>query len=143
MEEHVVNKVVKDESVLSAEVKQCMQQIRLLRNKKSNLKAEVQDIDNTLGDLNVKVTDFFESHKIQNMTIKGVGMFYLNRQLYPSIEDHVQCHAWLKKEGDFDMMLSFNTNKFKAYYKERLENKQPLPEGVRQFFKTDVRVRKA
>jgi len=40
-------------------------------------------------------------------------------------------------------MLSFNTNKFKAYYKERLENKQPLPEGVRQFFKTDVRVRKA
>ena len=133
----------KNESILSDEIKASMVSIRSLRDTKKNLKAEIQDIDSQLQDLNVKVVDFFEAQKIQSMKLEGVGHFFLNRELYPQVEDKELVMAWLKKEGDLDLIMTFNTNKFKAYYKERLENKQELPENVRQYIKTDIRVRKA
>jgi hypothetical protein len=134
---------VGDPSILTEEVRSKMERIKELREVKANLKQELDTVNGELEELNVKVTDFFESHRIQSLKIEGLGNFYLNRALYPAIEDKEVCYNWLKKTGDYELLLSFNTNKFKAYYKERLENGQELPDGVNQFFKTDVRLRKA
>lgn len=132
-----------DPSILSAEIRDKMERIKTLRETKAALKSQLDDVNEELENLNIDVTDFFESHRIQSLKIEGIGNFYLNRQLYPSIENQEVCYNWLKAAGDFDLMLTFNTNKFKAYYKERLENGMDLPDGVKQFFKTEVRLRKS
>lgn len=131
------------QEVLSPEIRAKMVKIRELRNKKEELKISLEQIEAELAVLNNEVTDFFEAHRIQNITIKDIGNFYLNRSLFPQIEDPVKCHQWLKEKGDFESLLSFNTNKFKSYYKEKMELGEELPEGVTQFFKVEVRVRKA
>lgn len=131
-----------DESVLQPDVREKMLQLRELRTRKETLKGELEALQLELERLNQDVTEYFEAHRIQMIHIEGVGKFYLNRTLYPAIEDVEKCHAWLKERGLYEMLLSFNTNKFKGFYKERLENGEELPEGVNQFFKTDVRLRK-
>lgn len=131
------------QDVLTPAIREKMVRIRSLRDEKTRIKADLEKIEDELYTLNTAVTEFFESHRIQNMTIEGIGNFYLNRTLYPQIEDAEKCHAWLKERGDFDSLLSFNTNKFKSYYKQKMEMGEELPEGVTQFFKVEVRVRKA
>lgn len=143
MEGPVIGKRTKDESILSDEMRTIMIRIRELRDQKSNLKMELKGIDEELLDHNAKVVDFFEANKLQSMKMTGVGNFFLNRELYPRIEDKEIVMDWLKKQGDLDLIMTFNTNKFKAYYKERIENKDSLPDGVEQYIKTDIRVRKA
>lgn len=143
MEEHVISRTAKDESILSDEIKTAMVEIRKLRDTKSAMKIELKAIEDELSLRNEKVVDFFEAHKLQSLKMKGVGNFFLNRELYPKVVDKEIVVEWLKKTGDLDLIMTFNTNKFKAYYKERLENKDSLPEGVEAFTKTDIRVRKA
>lgn len=131
-----------DESVLQPDMKEKMLQLRALRTRKEGLKAELESLQLELECLNQDVTEYFEAHRIQMIHLEGIGKFYLNRTLCPSIEDVEKCHTWLKERGLYEMLLSFNTNKFKGFYKERLENGEELPEGVNQYFKTDVRLRK-
>ncbi len=69
-------------------------------------------------------------------------MFYIVDSLRPQIEDTNAVTAWLNKRGVYQDMLSFNTRKFQAFYKELSEAGQELPSGVVPFIQTEVRLRK-
>ena len=131
--------------LLNEETKARLLTARALRDKKKELKDRLDEVDAQLEALNIELVDWFEANKLKNITLEGVGMFYLNRMLIPSIEEQNKemVYDWLKKQGDYEMLLTFNTMKWRAYYKERLEQGLELPEGVKQFFQVDVRMRKA
>jgi hypothetical protein len=137
--------VEEQKPLLNVETKARLVMAKNLRDKKAALKGELDNINAQLEALNIELVDWFESNKLKNITLEGIGMFYLNRQLIPTIEEQERdnVYSWLKKEGDYEMLLTFNTMKWRAYYKERLEQGQTLPEGVKQFFQVDVRMRKA
>jgi hypothetical protein len=130
------------EELLTPEIKEKMLEIKALREEKENLNIRLDQINDKLYELNTAVTDFFESHHIQSMKMEGIGNFYLNRSLQPQIEDREALYNWLQGKGDYDSMLSFNSNKFRSYYKELMDNGEELPIGVTQFFKVEVRLRK-
>ena len=131
--------------LLNEETKARLVMAKNLREKKAKLKGDLDDVNAQLEALNIELVDWFESNKLKNITLEGIGMFYLNRQLIPSIEEQERdnVYDWLKKRGDYQMLLTFNTMKWRAYYKERLEQGEDLPAGVKQFFQVDVRMRKA
>lgn len=131
--------------LLNEETKARLMTAKVLREKKAKLKSDLDDVNLQLEALNVELVDWFESNKLKNITLEGIGMFYLNRQLIPTIEEQSRddVYSWLKKHGDYEMLLTFNTMKWRAYYKERLEQGAELPEGVKQYFQVDVRMRKA
>ena len=135
----------KAQPLLNEETKARLVTAKNLRDKKAKLKGDLDDVNAQLEALNVELVDWFESNKLKNITLEGIGMFYLNRQLIPTIEEQSRddVYSWLKEHGDYEMLLTFNTMKWRAYYKERLEQGAELPEGVKQYFQVDVRMRKA
>jgi len=125
------------------ELKSKMCEYRNLLNRKSELAAQIDAVKADIGVLNFKIREEFERMGIQNMTVPEVGKFFLRSETHPTVESQEALINWLKERDDYDMLLSFNTNKFKSYYKELLKNNEELPLGVTQFIKTDVVVHKA
>ncbi len=125
---------------------QCLEKLHTigeLRAKKTELKEELKTLEKEMGELNKEATEYFEMNDMDKISIANLGTFYVNREVYPNVDDLVQCKNWLIDKGDLEMLLTFNKSKFKAYYKERLENDQALPPGVTNFVKTEIRMRKA
>ena len=91
--------------------------------------------------LNAETTEYFEISGQQSINIDGYGLFYLNREIYPNIEDKPAVEAWLEARGDLDLIKTFNSNKFKAYYKELVEENGEMPPSTTQFVKTEIRMR--
>lgn len=115
--------------------------LRAARDIKDDLKIRLTHIQTEIDEINEQVTEYFIANGLQNMNYDG-KLFFLFTSNNPNIEDPEACKAWLAARGDLEMLLSFNTNKFKAYFKEKLENNEELPVGVKQFVQTEVRVRK-
>jgi hypothetical protein len=119
-----------------------LKQLRGMRTARAELEKKVKDFKDAEGLLNVEVTEYFEMTGQQSINIEGYGMFYLNREVYPQIEDREAVEAWLEGKGDLDLIKTFNTNKFKAYFKELVEENAELPPTCTQFVKTEVRMRR-
>lgn len=116
---------------------------KALRDEKDRLASELKVVNDQLDLLNGELTIFFESNDMDQHRVPEVGLFFLHHTSRPTVDDPEVCKAWLAEKGDLEMLLSFNTNKFKAYWKEKVENREETPPGVSEFIQTEVRMRKA
>jgi len=119
-----------------------LEKLRQLRDEKEELNNRIKGVDEALDKINTELVVEFERLNLQQLKIDGLGMFYLEHKTLPNIEDPEACKAWLRARGDLDMLLTFNQMKFKAYYREKLELNESLPDGVSQYVATHIRVRK-
>ena len=119
-----------------------LKRIRELRDAKRDYNDEIKKINEELDELNKETVEYFDAHDLQNMKLDKIGMFYIQRSVFPSIDDRESCENWLREKDDLDMLMSFNSNKFRAYYKEKLENNEELPTGTSEFIKSEVRMRR-
>ena len=123
---------------------ECLERLKTmkrLRVERAELDKQVKDLKEQVDFINSEVTEYFEITGQQSINIEGYGMFYLNREIYPNVEDREAVEAWLSEKGDLDLIKTFNTNKFKAYFKGLVEENAPLPPSTTQFVKTEVRMR--
>ena len=118
-----------------------LKQMKSLRLARAELDKQVKDLKEKVDLINAEVTEYFEISGQQSINIEGYGMFYLNREIYPNIEDRDAVESWLEARGDLELIKTFNTNKFKAYFKELVEENGELPPSTTQFVKTEVRMR--
>ena len=83
--------------LINTETKARLVMAKNLRDKKAALKGELDNVNNQLEALNIELVDWFESNKLKNITLEGIGMFYLNRQLIPTIEEQERdnVYGWL------------------------------------------------
>jgi len=117
--------------------------LRRLRNERAELDKQAKDIKEQESILNAECTEYFELNDQQSINIEGYGMFYVNREIYPKVEDKEAVEAWLEGRGDLELIRTFNTNKFKAYFKELVAENEELPPNTTQFVKTEIRMRSA
>lgn len=117
--------------------------MRSLRVARADLDKRSKALQEEIDLINAEVTEYFEATGQQSINIDGYGMFYLTREIYPNIEDRGAVEAWLAAKGELDTVKMFNSNKFKALYKEWVENNEELPPCTTQFVKTEVRMRSA
>jgi len=123
---------------------ECLEKLKTmkrLRLERAELDKQVKDLKDQVDLINAEVTEYFEITGQQSIDIDGYGKFYLNREIYPNVEDRDAVEAWLQTRGDLDLIRTFNTNKFKAYFKELVEENAELPPSTTQFVKTEVRMR--
>ena len=115
--------------------------MRRLRTERAALDKESKELKEKIDIINAEAAEYFEISGQQSINIEGYGMFYLNREIYPNIEDKPAVEAWLEARGDLDLIKTFNSNKFKAYFKELVEENGELPPSTTQFVKTEIRMR--
>lgn len=114
-----------------------------LKDRKDELNDELKEVNDALKNINFELVEYFDNHDIENMRVKGIGLFYKNTQVLPRIEDAEVVKEWLAARNDLDILQSINSQKFAAYYRERLDNNLELPPSVTQFVKSEVRLRRS
>lgn len=116
--------------------------LRALQDDKTELKRHQTELQEKIDRCNSELAEYFEINEIQNIKLEGHGMFYLKRTELPQIEDPEAVKKWLKSKGDLDMLMSFNTNKFRSYWKELAEDGKSIP-NVNSFIKTEIGLRRS
>ena len=116
---------------------------RLLGEKK-DLDAKKKVLNAKADALQLKLVPMFEHKGIQNIALTGIGMFYLNPSTYVRIEDEGKLFAWLR-ENKLDSIIKTTVlnQTLRGFVNERLEANLPVPEGVKTYSETEVRLRKA
>lgn len=117
--------------------------LRRLRTERAELDKQSKDIKREEEFINAEVTEYMDMTGQQSIDLEGYGKFYLNREIHPNITDREAVEQWLEGKGDLDLIMTFNTNKFKAYFKEKVAENEELPPGCEQFVKTEVRMRRS
>lgn len=125
------------------EITKKLEKLANLRATKRDHQETIKNLNVDLDSLNNELVEYFQDNDLKNLKLDGLGMFYMAHTSRPNVEDPLTVGDWLKEKGDYDAMMSFNTRKFQAYYNELLDAGQPLPPGVKQFIKAEVRMRRA
>lgn len=120
------------------ECKEHLKRIHELREAKKELEEEKKRINAELDERIELCADYFENSDEPKMAIAGLGTFTPTASVYPRIVDD-KAIEWLKERGEFEMLMSFNTNKFKSYYKELLETGEETPPGVETYVKRNIK----
>lgn len=123
--------------------KEKLERLAVLKAQKEELDAQLKEIKRQMAELNKSITSDFIDDNCQNMTLPGLGQFYLFTQEIPSIKDEVLCKDWVEKKGDLDLVTAFHAGKFRAYYRSLVESGEEVPPGTDVFVKQEVRIKKA
>ena len=126
--------------------KDCLEKLKALRklqDDKEILAEQTKKLNKEIGSLQYELVEYFDMNEMQNIKIDGAGMFYIQRTALPQIDDPEAVKTWLGERGDLEHLMSFNANKFRAYWKEKIEQGEEVPPNVTQYIKTEIRMRKA
>jgi len=123
---------------------ECLEKLKMmksLRVARAELDKKSKELKEQEVIINAEVTEYFDLNDQQSINIDGYGLFYVNREIFPNVEDKEAVERWLEERGDLDLIRTFNSNKFKAYYKELVEENGELPPSTTQYVKTEIRMR--
>lgn len=114
-----------------------------LREIKAGQEAQVKDTEAKISALQIDIVDEFESRQIRSMKIDGMGNFVMAVIVAPKVVDPVAFKDWmLENSVPMDTVTAVHAKKFRAWYKELMENNQPLPKGCEVYTEAQIRVAK-
>ena len=125
---------------------QLEEKLTQLRDKKIDLQQLAQqktDLQKQIDAITAEILEAYEARNIKSMKIKGVGNFVTYQSSYPKVTNHVLLQEWMvSNDFEYNIVTAFNAKKFQGFYRELLDNKQPLPPGCENFVKTSIRIGK-
>lgn len=118
-------------------------QLKSYRETKDLLENDLKDIRTKIDELQVKFIELMELHDLQNFSIKDLGTFYLSSDIYPKVTDQDALFEDLRNSG-YDSLIkeTVHAGTLKAHIKERLADKNSLPNGIEIYSKAVVRIKK-
>lgn len=119
-------------------------QLAKLKERKSSLEEQVKLTNEKLKDVSEKLVRIMDAQEEVSFKTKD-GLFYQFTDLYAQIIDKEKVYNWLKKKRIFNQLVSVevNTNTLKAWIKERMKEKKPIPtEGINCYYETTVRLKR-
>ena len=114
-----------------------------LRQKKRDLENETKDVNEAIASLVFDLVEYMEITGQPGLKLDGVGTVSLTHTKKYSIEDPVSFEQWMVANGELEFVMAVHAQKVHGYYKERLENDQELPPGIKTFVKSNVTIRSA
>lgn len=118
-----------------------LEDLKNLRAKKVALEKETTDTNEAIDKLVFELVDYMESNNHESIKIAGLGLCSLTHTKKYSIEDPVSFEAWMRKQGELDLVMAVHAQKVHGYYKEKLENNEELPPGIKTFVKSNISIR--
>lgn len=114
-----------------------------LRVKKDKLEAQLEVVDKEIEAEQPILVDLMQKLKMQNMTVKKLGIFYLETKSYPNVKDDRLMRTWLRKNSMGEIIKeTVNYQTLRSLCNERLKANEEIPEGVEVFMKTQVKLRR-
>jgi len=119
-----------------------------LREKKSELKADINDIQKEMDQLEVEMLEEMSHEGLQRFDIAGTASFYIATRKFYKLSDRETLIDFIHDQGDTDL-LTVQHQTLNAYAKEIYARKEA--EGDKKFVmpgvsftsKTQIRVRKS
>jgi hypothetical protein len=118
-----------------------LEDLKNLRKRKSELEADVKDVNDEIGKLVFDLVDYMEATDHESVKIAGLGTCSLTRTKKYSIDNAEIFEAWMKEHGEIENVLAVHAQKVHGYYKEKLENNEDLPPGIKTFVKNNITIR--
>lgn len=101
------------------------------------LEVKLKTTQMVVDELSSAIQTYFETYDIGKLSCAG-RTFFIKRTASVNIKDKEVLQEWLAKKGDLESLRRFDTQKFKTYYKELINNNEELPPGTETW--TDVKV---
>lgn len=121
-------------------------ELRTVKDRKKALEKEVKKLGALIYQLSVvEIPALLEAQGGEAMKVPGVGTVYTVSNVFAHVrkEDEEQFHAWLRENGQEDLIKStVHPGTLKGWAKERLEKGLPLPEFVQASFQDQALIRK-
>ena len=115
--------------------------LKVHRERKKQQEEAVKDTNKSISDLVFELVEYMETTDHLSVKIDGLGLCSLTSTKKYSIEDPAVFEAWIKKEGDMDLIMAVHAQKVHGYYKEKLDNNEELPPGIKTFIKNNITIR--
>jgi len=115
--------------------------LKVHRERKKQQEEAVKDTNKSISDLVFEMVEYMETTDHLSVKIDGLGLCSLTSTKKYSIEDPAVFEAWIKKEGDMDLIMAVHAQKVHGYYKEKLDNNEELPPGIKTFIKNNITIR--
>ena len=121
---------------MNAELQKLLKEFVALGKKQDKLDKAVADLKDARDKVEQNLIMLFDAEKLQNLTLKGLGMFYISPSTFPKVEDEEKLHAWLKKNrlgALIKKKVVYQT--LRGLVNERLKDNMTLPDGVTTYDK--------
>lgn len=121
--------VIGDKDAASAALVADLRAVRTLRTEKEELEGKLTSINRALADLNPRILKQLDALGITNIKADGVGTAYIFDMAVPKVVDADKLVGWLDANGEGGIARrTIHHQTLGAWYRERLENGQAVPE---------------
>jgi len=118
-----------------------LEDLKNMRVVKATLENEVKDVNERMSILLFELIEYMENSELESIKIAGIGLCSLTRSKKYSIENPIVFEEWMKEHGEMDNVLAVHASKVHGYYKEKLDNNEELPPGIKTFVKQNISIR--
>lgn len=118
-----------------------LEDLKNLRKQKAEQEKAVKETNEQIGQMVYDLVEYMENTDHESIKIAGLGLCSLTRTKKYSIDNPVIFEEWMKKNGDMAEIMAVHASKVHGFYKERLENNEELPPGIKTFIKNNITIR--
>lgn len=118
-----------------------LEDLKRLRQAKKDLEDKVQETNDEIEKLVYDLVDYMESTNQLQVKVGGLGTCSLTSSKKYQIDQADIFEAWMREHGEMENVMAINAQKVHGYYKEKLENNEDLPPGIKTFIKNNITIR--
>ena len=120
-----------------------LEDLKNMRSKKTGLEADIKDLNGDIGKLLFDLIDYMENTDQLAVKVAGLGTCSLTSTKKYSVdrEQGAIFEAWMTEHGELEQVMAVHAMKVHGYYKEKLENNEDLPPGIKTFIKNNITIR--
>lgn len=115
--------------------------LKSLRVKKAKQEQDVKDTNAAVGELLFDLIEYMETTDHLSVKIDGLGTCSLTSTKKYSVDNAAIFEAWMEEHGEMGNVMAVHGSKVHGYYKEKLENNEDLPPGIKTFIKNNITIR--
>jgi hypothetical protein len=118
-----------------------LEDLKALRAKKRKLEEEVKEVNGEIAALVFDLVEYMQETDQLQVKIGDIGTCSLTSTKSYSVDDPLAFEEWMAKNDDINVVMAIHAKKVHGYYKEKLENGEELPPGIKTFVKNNITIR--
>jgi len=118
-----------------------LEDLKNLRSAKRIMEDKVKDINESIAKLVYDLVEYMQETDQSQVKVGSIGTCSLTSTKTYSIENPEIFEAWMNENDDLDVVKAVHSKKVHGYYKEKLENGEELPPGIKTFVKNNITIR--
>lgn len=115
--------------------------LKKMRAIKRDLEQKVKDVNGTIAEQVFDLVEYMQETDQLQVKVGEIGTCSLTSTKSYSVDDPLAFEEWMAKNDDINVVMAIHAKKVHGYYKEKLENGEELPPGIKTFVKNNITIR--